>query len=294
MRKHKSWSVMVFAAVVTIGAAACDRGRDAAAEIDPELQRELELALQGDTTPAVFGDTAVSVADPPVEAVREVVTPPPAETRVRSPRPAPVEPVTSVKEEIPTEVAEVTEVPEPLFRTLTVPTGTTMDLALDVELSTETNEAGDQFTATVQQPIHDLDGTLVIPAGASVRGRVTHVQKSGRVGETALLNLAIEAVSWGDARYPLEATVVQANPDRVSRSTTSEQVGKVAAGAAAGAILGRVLGGKNKDAIKGAVVGAAAGTAIALGTADVDAVLKKGSLMVIRTERPLEIVVQER
>jgi hypothetical protein len=282
---------MVFAAVVTIGAAACDRGRDAAAEIDPELQRELELALQGDTTPAVFGDTAVSVADPPVEAVREVVTPPPAETRARSPRPAPVQPVTSVKEEIPT---EVTEVPEPVFKTLTVPTGTTMDLALDVELSTETNEPGDQFTATVQQPIHDPDGTLVIPAGASVRGRVTHVQKSGRVGETALLNLAIEAVSWDDSRYPLEATVVQANPERVSRSTTSEQVGKVAAGAAAGAILGRVLGGKNKDAIKGAVVGAAAGTAIALGTADVDAVLKKGSLMVIRTERPLEIVVQER
>jgi hypothetical protein len=284
----------VFAAVVTIGAAACDRGRDAAAEIDPELQRELELALQGDTTPAVFGDTAVSVADPPAEAVREVVTPPPAEARVRSPRPAPVQPVTSVKEEITTEVAEVTEVPEPVFRTLTVPTGTTIDLALDVELSTETNEPGDQFTATVQQPIHDPDGRLVIPAGASVRGRVTHVQKSGRVGETALLNLAIEAVSWDDARYPLEATVVQANPERVSRSTTSEQVGKVAAGAAAGAILGRVLGGKNKDAIKGAVVGAAAGTAIALGTADVDAVLKKGSLMVIRTERPLEVVVQAR
>jgi hypothetical protein len=162
-----------------------------------------------------------------------------------------------------------------------------MQLTLDETLSTETNKAGDAFTATLSSPIIDLDGDVLIPAGATVRGRVTQVQKSGRVGETAVLNLAFEAISFGERTYPLEASVVSANPERVGRSSTGEQVGKAAAGAAAGAILGRVLGKDTKSTIKGAVIGAAAGTAIAMGTADVDAVLKAGSTMVIKLDAPV-------
>jgi hypothetical protein len=167
--------------------------------------------------------------------------------------------------------------------------GTTMTLALNETLSTETNHAGDAFTATLSSAVLDLNGDVLIPAGATVRGRVTQVQKSGRVGETAILNVAFESVSFADNVYPLDATVVSANPERVSRSSTGEQVGKAAAGAAAGAILGRVLGKDTKSTIKGAVIGAAAGTAIAMGTADVDAVLKAGSTMVIKLEQPISI-----
>lgn len=290
MRSHKSFWVIMIAAVVTIGAAACDQGRDDAAPIDTALDRELELALQGDTTPAEFGDTAVAAEEPPVVATAPVRAMPPT----RPPRPRPEPDRAEITSDIveTTAATEIVRDPEPRFRTFVVAVGTTMDLSLDTELSTKTNEPGDDFTATLQQPVYAEDGSVIIPAGASVRGRVTNVQKSGRVGETALLNIAFEAVSWGDSSYPLEATVVQAHPERVGRASTAEQVGKVAASAAAGALIGRVIGGKNKDAIKGAVVGAAAGTAIVLGTSDVDAVLKQGSLMVIRTERPLEVVVE--
>ena len=83
--------------------------------------------------------------------------------------------------------------------------------------------------------------------------------------------------------------MLSANPERVSRQSGGETAGKAAAGAAAGAILGRVLGKDTKSTIKGAVIGAAAGTAIAMGTADVDAVLKAGSLMVIKVDAPIDV-----
>jgi hypothetical protein len=170
-----------------------------------------------------------------------------------------------------------------------VPSGTTFALRLNEELSTERNQPGDGFSATLTDPILDANGDVAIPAGATVRGRVTKASKSGRVGETAVMNLAFESVAFGGQSYALDASVVQANPQRKSRASTGEQVGKVAAGAAAGAILGRVLGKSTSSTVKGAVIGAAAGTAIAMGTADVDAVLPAGSTMIIRVDSPVTV-----
>jgi hypothetical protein len=276
MYRYKSWSrfalVLPFAFAVACGGGDADRS---ALEED-ELDRELDLALSGDSTPATFEDTAVATEEAPPPAAKP--------TRPR-PRPPATQPEREPERTPPPVVTP--PAPEPRTVTASVPVGTTMQLTLDETLSTETNKAGDAFTATLSSPIIDLDGDVLIPAGATVRGRVTQVQKSGRVGETAVLNLAFEAISFGERTYPLEASVVSANPERVGRSSTGEQVGKAAAGAAAGAILGRVLGKDTKSTIKGAVIGAAAGTAIAMGTADVDAVLKAGSTMVIKLDAPV-------
>jgi hypothetical protein len=54
-------------------------------------------------------------------------------------------------------------------------------------------------------------------------------------------------------------------------------------------VLGQVIGRDRESTLKGAAIGAAAGTAIAMGTADVDAVLPSGSRMVIRLDAPVQI-----
>jgi hypothetical protein len=271
MYRDKSWEKLVLALPLAL-LVACGggEGRSAAEQDD----RELELALAGDSVPATFEDTAVTVDAPPAPQPAR-----PAGTPVR-PRPEPQTPPPSAPPVVEPE-------PQPRPVAATVPIGTTMALTLNETLSTESNAAGDAFTATLSAPVLDADGTVLIPAGAVVRGRVTQVKKSGRIGETAILNLAFEAVSWDERTYALEASVVSANPERVSRTTTAENVGKVASGAVAGAILGHVLGKDTKSAVKGAVIGAAAGTAIAMGTADVDAVLKQGSAMVIKLDAPI-------
>lgn len=281
MITRNRWAALSLAALIGFVPLACgesDEGRSALEQ--DELDRELELALQGDSVLATFEDTVVADAlDPEPERPASRPSPP-----VSQPQPRPSAPAV---ERAPAPAPAPR--PQPRLVTSTAPIGTTFSIRLNEQLSTETNRAGDSFMATLQESILGDDGSVVVPAGATVRGRVTGVQKSGRVGETAVLSLAFETVSFGGDSYPLDATVVRADPERVSRASTGEQVGKVAAGAAAGAILGRVLGKDTKGTITGAVVGAAAGTAIAMGTADVDAVLKEGSIMTIRLDAPIRV-----
>jgi hypothetical protein len=253
--------------------AACGRDADDRAALqEDELGRELDLALRGDTLLPTFQDTAIGVtpeAAPVTQAPR--AQPQQPRTQPPAPRPQPQPPAPSVPRAIP------------------VPAGTSMAVTLNQELSTETSRVGDGFTATLSDPIVSADGMVLIPAGATVRGRVTHVAMSNRVGETAVLKLAFESIAFGGRSHPLQATVVEATPQRRTRTSRTEQAAKVAAGAAAGAVLGQVLGRDRESTLKGAAVGAAAGTAIAMGTADVDAVLPAGSRMVIRLDAPIQV-----
>jgi hypothetical protein len=276
-----AWLLMLPLAMLPVACGGDEADRTALRE--DELDRELDLAFQADTVSGTFQDTVVAMdpipdpEPPPVAAPRSRPAQP-GPTPAPTPRPAP-------RQDAPAPLPA----PEPRVVTSTVPIGTNMSLTLNETLSTERNRVGDSFTATLQSPIMDGSGNVLIPAGATVRGRLTEVNKSGHVGETGILKLAFEAVSFGGRSYPMDGTVVRANPQRSNRTSTGETVGKVAAGAAAGAVLGRVLGKDTRSTVKGAVIGAAAGTAIAMGTADVDVVLPAGSSMEIRVDSPIEI-----
>ncbi len=275
MKRRTIAAAMLLIAPLALGSAACgDSGDDRAALQDEELDRELDLALQGDTSATTFEDTAV--ADPGA-GTPPVPQPGAQAPRQQTPRPRPSQP----------ETQRSTPTPQPRTVSMTVPTGTTIAIRMNETLSTEQNKAGDSFTARLERPIVDADGTVIVPAGATVRGRVTAVAPSGRVGQTAAMKLAFEAISFGGESYPLQATVQSAEVQQRTRTSTAESAGKVAAGAAAGAILGQVLGKDKESTLKGAAIGAAAGTAIAMGTTDVDAVLPQGAEVVIRVDQPV-------
>jgi hypothetical protein len=284
MTKHR-WGAWLLVLPLAMAPVACGDGADDRTALrEDELDRELDLALRGDTVPATFQDTAIAVTPEPEPGPAPQVQQPraPQRTPVPTPRPAPREPA-------PQPAPVPVPAPQPRVVTANVPMGTSMSLTLNETLSTEHNKVGDAFTATLQQAITDANGNVVIPAGATIRGRLTQVEKSGHVGATGIIKLAFEAVSFSGRSYPIDATVLRANPQRQNRTSTQEQAAKVAAGAAAGAVLGRVLGKDTRSTLKGAAVGAAAGTAIAMGTADVDVVLPAGSEMVIRLDSPIEI-----
>lgn len=281
MSLKNRWGALALLVPLALLPVACggdDDDQRAALEQD-ELDRELELALQGDSLPVTFQDTAVGF-----DSVPEPTTLAPAAPQRQAPRAQTPQPAAPRQEQPAPRPA-----PAPRPTTATVPSGTTIALRLNEELSTERNRPGDGFSATLADPILDARGNVAIPAGATVRGRVTKASKSGRVGETAVITVAFEAVSFDGRSYPLQATVLEANPERRNRTPAREQVAKAAGAAAAGAVIGRVLGKDTRSTVKGAVIGAAAGTAIAMGTADVDAVLPAGSRMVIRLDSPVEV-----
>jgi len=282
MATKRGWIALLVMLPVGIAPAACGEGQDERAALEQEeLSRELDLALRGDTTAPTFADTAVSTVEEPAPqpAPRTEAPRRPPQTQ---PRPQPSQPA-------PPPRSEPAPQPQPRTETLSVPTGTTFAVRLDETIATDRNAPGDPFTATLVDPIVGADGSVLIPSGATVRGRVTAVDKSDNIGDMAVIKLAFETISFGGRSYPLQATVVEANPERRTRTTAKESAAKVAVGAAAGALLGQVLGKNTESTLKGAAVGAAAGTAIAMGTADVDAVLPSGSRMVIRLDAPIEV-----
>ncbi|HKK28382.1 MAG TPA: hypothetical protein VKB18_09895 [Gemmatimonadota bacterium] len=172
--------------------------------------------------------------------------------------------------------------------TLTVETGTTVMTTLDRELSTKGAKVGDAFTATVSQPV-SADGRTALPAGATIHGEVTAVQESGSSGQPAVLKVDFKRVTVDGADYPISADLIDAQPQKKSRTSAGEAAVKIGAGTAAGAILGRIIGGNKTGTFIGAAVGAAAGTAIVLGTQDVDAVLPEGSAMTLKLTGPLTV-----
>lgn len=276
MQRQSLWAVVLITLPLGLAAGGCGGDPAREAESAPEaLARDLDLAFRRDSASPTLKDapSQPATAEPAAQpSPAKPAASKPASSKPAQPKPAPV-----------------ADPPTPRVVTLMVPTGTTFAVHLDEMLATDQNQAGDPFTATLSDPIVDLDGRVLLPVGAKIRGRVTAAEKSDRVGETAVITLAFESVSFDGRSYPLQASVVEANPERKTRTSKAQSAGKVAAGAAAGAIVGQVLGKNTKSTVTGAVVGAAAGTAIALGTADVDAVLPAGSRMVIRLDAPVEV-----
>lgn len=266
--------------VVACGGADEDTGRRAALEQEA-LQRDLDLALQPDTTAQPsLADTAAALpplVDSVVPAPQASAPPAPAPARPRAQaprRPAP--------EPAPSRPAEDEG---PRYASRTAHAGTSFSVAIDQELSTKRMNVGDVFTATLTEDITDEQGRTVIPAGATVNGRIT--AEGGREGG---LRVAFTSISSGGERYSIDGSVTdQPNTRRVNRTSGRRTAATVGGGAAAGAILGRVIGKNTRSTVAGAVVGAAAGTAVAMGTADVDTVVDAGSRATIRLDGPVTV-----
>jgi len=169
--------------------------------------------------------------------------------------------------------------------TITVPSGTPLTLPLNQRISTRDNSVGDGFTATVSSALTEGD-LVLIPQGAAVRGTVTAVQKpDGR--RPALIKVELDQIQLGGEHVPIQAAVIETNPQTESEMTDEGK--KIGAGAAVGALIGAVAGDGAKEALMGAAAGAAAGTAIALGTRDSHGGSPEGSPITIELESPLDV-----
>ncbi|HET7322087.1 MAG TPA: hypothetical protein VFI96_06305 [Longimicrobiaceae bacterium] len=254
------------------------------------LQKELDLALQPDTT-AQPELADVAVTPPPAAASEpEAPAPKPAPQRAEPVRRSPPPP--TPRRTAPAPEPEPNPAPAPVRPqrvTHTAPAGTMFAVRIDQEISTKSYQPGQTFTATLTEPLVASDGSTVIPAGATVRGRVTQAEESGRAGEKATLGITFTSSSYGGNSYPIEGAALNAPVKLVTRDSNLEKAGKIGGGAAIGAILGQIIGKNTKSTVAGAAIGAAAGTAVAIGSADVDAVIPAGSRVNVRLGAPVSV-----
>ena len=249
------------------------------------LERELELALQADTT------QELTLSDVPVETAEEptalpIAAPEPAPR----PRPSPTPPVRQAppRQTAPAPAPAPTPA-EPRIVSHPVPAGTTFGVRLNEELSTRNHQVGSTFTATLTEAILAPNGTTLIPAGATVHGRVVESRESARAGQDASLAIEFTSITSGGRTHSISGSATNTPVRLVTRDSRVEQAAKVGGGAAIGAVLGHIIGRNTRSTGAGAAVGAVAGTAVAMGTAGVDAVVDQGSNVTIRLDRGITV-----
>ena len=180
-----------------------------------------------------------------------------------------------------------TKKPEPP-KMVTVPSGTTLMIALETHLRTDSNKTGDGFRARTTEPVRVGDVT-VIPAGSEVRGHLTHVEEPHRTQGKAQMTLAFdEYIDPSGKTYSIsvDPIALEGEGDKVSDEE------KVAAGAVIGGVIGALTSKKKtKGAVTGAVAGAAAGGAIALATKSKQLDLPPGQQFSIELTAPVEVPV---
>jgi len=181
-------------------------------------------------------------------------------------------------------------------QTNSVPAGTALMVRLDTTLATFSNKAGDPFRASVTQPVM-VNGQTVIPAGATVEGRVTRVSEPRRISGKPTIGILPEAVIMPNGeRYYLDATLTDTNihgsdvnsegqfkGSTHDRRDTIEQGG----GTAGGMLIGGLAGGPVGVLVGGAIgAGATTGHWLAKHRS---ATLPAGTQMTLELNRALSL-----
>jgi len=177
-----------------------------------------------------------------------------------------------------------------------IPAGTIIPIALTNRLSTKNAKDGDGIYARTTFPI-TVDNKIVIPEGSHIRGKITQVQKPGRVKGKAALALSFQTLILPNGHtLPLYASLGgQAGSGHREGEATVEgdsSKGKDAATVGTTTATGAVIGAAGSRTGTGAGVGAAGGAGVGLATVLLtrgqDLVLEPGSTIEIVLDRPLE------
>ncbi len=152
-----------------------------------------------------------------------------------------------------------------------IPNDTELILELNEEITTERSKEGDRFTAKVVSPMEI--------GGAVVEGRVSKIQKPGRIKRRGEILLSFDRILLSEGRWAnfsaILTEVLPVKGDNVKRVDTegivegkssikSDSV-KVGASTGTGAVVGAVVGGP-----VGAAVGAGVGAAFGVGAVVVE------------------------
>lgn len=135
---------------------------------------------------------------------------------------------------------------------LSVKPGTYVSVRINQPLSTDHNQAGDPFTATLMQPLV-VDGVVVAHRGQTVYGRVAEVEKQ-HSDKPSRLKLELTSFTLADG------TQVAAQTQLVARQGGTTPAG-VQAGTVAGTTVAGAAVGAAADWGRGAAIGAGAGAA---------------------------------
>ena len=182
---------------------------------------------------------------------------------------------------------------------LTVPPGTVLHCRLSQTISTATNTQGQLFAATLAEPLI-VNDTQIVPAGATIRGRIGSLARPGRIKGVGKMLLVPETLVFPNGQtFTVNAVLLQmygapggriANPEGVIRGPDARMrdLKEVGIGIGGGGLLGTVLGGFH-GAFVGGVIGGAAGLVDSLRRRGPDLTLPGGTELKFQLSRQLVV-----
>lgn len=163
---------------------------------------------------------------------------------------------------------------QPIPSTLTVPAGTVLLIRMNDYLSTDHNKIGDQFTATLENPLV-VNGWVVARRGQVLVGKVKDVRKAGRVKGTSELGVELTDLTVVDGHQVPILTELWKGSGGTSHGQDAATIG---ATTGLGALIGAAA-----DWGTGAAIGAGAGAAAGIGAV----LLTRGRPTILEPEEQL-------
>jgi outer membrane murein-binding lipoprotein Lpp len=166
---------------------------------------------------------------------------------------------------------------------LTVPAGTELAIRINQDINVKHTHAGDHFTGEIAEPV-SMNGSVVLPRGTPVRGRVDESHRRGHFKGASVLELRLTSMTMNGNEYALDTH------DNVSRKKGKGKrtAGFIGGMTGAGMLIGGIATGGVGLAIGGAA-GAGAGTLIAGTTGNRDLNIPAESVVHFRLADPLVV-----
>jgi hypothetical protein len=172
----------------------------------------------------------------------------------------------------------------PIPAKLTIKPGTFVTVRLNQALSSDRNQPGDAFAATLVKPVV-VDGVVVAERGQTVGGRVVETKKAGRVSGVSRLGIQLTDLTLADgAPASIQSQLINRN----GSTSVGRDVGAVATTTGVGAAIGAAADWGTGAAI-GAGAGAAAGLIGVLLTRGRPTVLYPEQVLTFRIEAPVTV-----
>jgi hypothetical protein len=167
---------------------------------------------------------------------------------------------------------------------LTIRQGTFVTVRMDQPLSSDRNQQGDAFAATLVRPVV-VDGVVVAERGQALNGRVVEAQQAGRAKGVSRLAVQLTDLRLVDGQQvPLQTQLIS----RSGPTSEGRDAGAIATTTGMGAAIGAAADWGRGAAI-GAGVGAVAGTIGVLLTRGHETVIYPESVLTFRIEAPVTI-----
>jgi hypothetical protein len=172
----------------------------------------------------------------------------------------------------------------PVPAQITLKPGTYVTVRINQPLSSDKNQAGDAFSATLVRPIV-ADGWVIAERGQTLGGKVTEAKKAGRVSGVSRLAVSLTDIPLADGQQvPVQSSLISRQGPTSQGRDAAAIAGTTAFGAAVGAAAAWGPG-----AAMGAGAGFVAATVGVLLTRGHPTIIYPESILTFRIEQPVTI-----